>query len=80
MQAGAEEMKAVRQQILHLLQQQLEALDSPQGLTDARLTECYERQARVQKLRDTLQALSNTGLEAASARMTAVSPNNAANV
>jgi hypothetical protein len=56
---GAEEMNAVRQQIMGLLRQQMEALDSPLGLTDERLTECYERQARVQELRERLQLLSD---------------------
>jgi hypothetical protein len=59
MQVGAEEMNAVRQQIMGLLRQQMEALDSPLGLTDERLTECYERQARVQELRERLQLLSD---------------------
>jgi hypothetical protein len=49
-------MAALRREILDLLRQQMEALDSPLGLTDARLTECYERQARVQELREKLQA------------------------
>ena len=52
-------MLAVRKQIVHLLHQQMEALDSPLGLTDERLTECYERQARVQELRERLQSLSD---------------------
>ena len=53
------EMVAVREQMMHLLNLQIEALDSPLGLNDARLTECYERQARVQELREKLQALSD---------------------
>jgi len=60
MQARAEEIVAVRQEILELLSLQMEALDSPMGLTEARLSECYERQARVQELREKLQALSNS--------------------
>ena len=60
MQAGDEERVAVRQEILYLLGQQMDALDSPLGLTDARLSQCYERQARVQELREKLQALSNS--------------------
>src|ERR1700731_3744387 len=64
MQTGAEQIGAVRQEILELLRQQMEALDSPLGLTDARLSECYERQARVQELRETLQALSSSKAEA----------------
>jgi hypothetical protein len=66
MQSGAEDMMAVRKQIVHLLHQQMEALDSPQGLTDERLTECYERQARVQELRDRLQALANLDIQTTS--------------
>jgi hypothetical protein len=42
-----------------LLALQLEALDSPQGLTEAKLMECYQRQTRVQELRDQLQAISD---------------------
>jgi hypothetical protein len=59
MQTGAEEMTAVRKLIMHLLRQQMEALDSPLGLTDERLTECYERQAQVQELRERLQLLAD---------------------
>ena len=55
-----DDMAAVRREILDLLRLQIEALDSPLGLTDARLTECYERQARVQELREKLQALTGT--------------------
>lgn len=62
----AEEMNAIRQQIMRLLQQQMEALDSPLGLTDQRLSECYARQARVQVLRERLQALANSEVEVAS--------------
>ena len=67
MQSQAEEIVAVRQEILELLRQQMEALDSPLGLTDARLTECYERQARVHELREKLQAFSSSTAEAESA-------------
>lgn len=66
MQAGAEEIVAVREEILQLLRQQMEALDSPLGLTDARLSECYERQGRVQELREKLQAMSISVTEAES--------------
>ena len=68
MQSQAEEIVAVRQEILELLRRQMEALDSPLGLTDDRLIECYERQARVQELREKLQALSSSQVEAESAR------------
>jgi len=57
---GREDIAAVRQEILELLRQQMEALDSPLGLTDARLSECYERQARVQELREKLQAAASS--------------------
>jgi hypothetical protein len=66
MSTGAEDMMAVRKQIVHLLHQQMEALDSPLGLTDERLTECYERQTRVQELRDRLQALASLDIQATS--------------
>jgi hypothetical protein len=45
----------VRREILDLLRQQMDALNSPLGLTDEKLRECYERQARVQELREQLQ-------------------------
>jgi hypothetical protein len=60
MQAVAEEIVAVRQEMLQLLRQQMEALDSPMGLTDVRLSQCYERQARVHELREKLEALSGS--------------------
>ncbi|MCU1300930.1 MAG: hypothetical protein JWQ87_1214 [Candidatus Sulfotelmatobacter sp.] len=68
MQARADEIMAVRQEIFQLLHKQMEALDSPLGLTDARLSECYERQGRVQELREKLQALTNFGFEVGSTR------------
>ena len=75
-----EDIAAVRQEILDLLRQQMEALDSPLGLTDARLSECYERQARVQELREKLQAaassepgISSTSREASAAAETSPS-------
>ncbi|HTU42585.1 MAG TPA: hypothetical protein VMF10_12825 [Candidatus Aquilonibacter sp.] len=58
MHVGLDDMEAIRQQILGLLRQQMEALDSPSGLTDDQLRECYLRQGRVQELRETLQAAS----------------------
>jgi hypothetical protein len=48
---------AVRREMLDLLRQQIESLDSPGGLTDTQLIECYNRQGRVQELREKLQAL-----------------------
>src|SRR6266853_6802712 len=65
---AAEELVAMRQEIMQLLCQQLDALDSPLGLSDARLRECYERQARVQELREKMQAVSNAIVEPESAR------------
>jgi len=76
---GAEDMETVRQEIMRLLHLQMEALDSPLGLTDARLRECYERQVRVQELREKLQALASSNLEAGSARgQAAETPSSAA--
>jgi hypothetical protein len=60
MPARGEEIAAVRQQIINLLREQMETLDSPLGLTDERLSECYRRQERVQELRERLQALAGT--------------------
>ena len=48
---------AVRREMLDLLRQQMESLDSPGGLTDSQLIECYNRQGRVQELREELQSL-----------------------
>lgn len=63
MPGKAQEIAAarIREEIMDLLRQQVEALDSPQGLSDERLSECYQRQERVQELREKLQALA--GLE-----------------
>jgi hypothetical protein len=55
MQSQAEDMVAVRREILDLLRQQMDALNSPLGLTDEKLRECYDRQVRVQELREKLQ-------------------------
>ena len=52
-----EDIVAVRREMLDLLRQQMESLDSPGGLTDSQLIECYNRQGRVQELREKLQAL-----------------------
>lgn len=57
--AGMENIAAVRQEMLDLLGLQMEALDSPQGLTDVQLRECYLRQNRVQELREIMQAAAN---------------------
>ena len=53
----AENIVAVRREMLDLLRRQMESLDSPGGLTDSQLIECYNRQGRVQELREKLQAL-----------------------
>jgi hypothetical protein len=60
MPSQAEDIVAVRREMLNLLRQQIEALDSPEGMTDIQLMECYHRQARVQELRDKLQACLNS--------------------
>ena len=65
MPGRVEDIAAVRREIVDLLRQQMEALDSPLGLTDAGLRECYERQARVQELREQLQAAAQTSAQAA---------------
>ena len=55
MQAN-QDLVAVRQEMLDLLRQQMDVLDSPLELTESRLMECYNRQTRVQELREILQA------------------------
>jgi hypothetical protein len=55
MQSETEATVGVRREILDLLRQQMDALNSPLGLTDEKLRECCERQARVQELREKLQ-------------------------
>jgi hypothetical protein len=55
-----ENIVAVRGEMVDLLRQQMESLDSPGGLTDSQLIECYNRQGRVQELREKLQALLGT--------------------
>lgn len=56
MHADTEDREEIRQEILQLLKQQMDVLDSPVGLTDEQLRECYLRQTRVQDLREKLQA------------------------
>ncbi len=46
MQVESEDIVAARREILDLLRQQMEALNSPLGLTDEKLRECYDRQDR----------------------------------
>jgi hypothetical protein len=59
MQPQAEDIVAVRREMLDLLRQQMEVLNSAPELTDRQLRECYDRQGRVQKLREKLQASSS---------------------
>jgi hypothetical protein len=58
MQVETAEILAVRAEIMDLLRQQLAALDSTGELSDITLMECYDRQARVQELREKLQSSS----------------------
>jgi hypothetical protein len=59
----AETENAVRCEMLTLLYRQLEALNSSDSLTDSQLMECYRRQARIQELREMLEASSNSPVE-----------------
>jgi hypothetical protein len=63
MPSPAEDIVAVRREMLNLLRQQMEALDSPEGMTDSQLMACYQRQVRVQELRDKLEACLNSEQE-----------------
>lgn len=56
MPSQAEDIVAVRREILDLLRQQVQVLDSGLELSDCQLRECYDRQGRVQELREKLQA------------------------
>lgn len=47
---------SIRQEMLDLLRQQIEVLNSSSGPTDDQLRECYLRQFRLQELRDQLLA------------------------
>ena len=58
MQAETAETVAIRAEIMDLLRQQLAALDSTGELSDTMLMQCYDRQARVQELREELQSIS----------------------
>ena len=49
----------IRQEMLHLLHAQLEALADLSGLTDVELAACYQRQERVRELRDKLSFEAN---------------------
>jgi hypothetical protein len=59
MQPQAEDIVAVRREMLDLLCQQMEVLNSEPELTVSQLRECYDRQGRVQELREKLQASLN---------------------
>ena len=59
MQPQAEDIVAARREMLDLLRQQLEVLNSAPELKDVQLKECYDRQGRVQELREKLQASLN---------------------
>jgi|GEM_PF-4363557 len=54
--ARLDNQEAVRQEILRLLRLQVDALDSPAGVTDKQLEECYARQTCIQELREQLEA------------------------
>jgi hypothetical protein len=78
MKTEAEDIVAARREMLVLLRQQMEALDSPLGLTDEMLRECYDRQARVQELREKLEASSDATAAVISASATSISLDRAA--
>ena len=59
MQVENAERMAIRTKMMDLLRQQLAALDSTAELSDNMLMECYDRQARVQELREKLQSISH---------------------
>jgi hypothetical protein len=63
MPAKTEEVMAVRQEMWSLLREQLEDLNSPNGLTDDQLLNCYYRQTRVLELREKLEAASEAERE-----------------
>jgi hypothetical protein len=53
-----EDLVSVRHEMMELLRQQMEVLNSSPDLSDSQLMECYDRQSRVQDLRELLQAAS----------------------
>jgi hypothetical protein len=59
MPSKLEDMVAVRREILDLLHQQMAVLNSGLEVTDDQLRSCYDRQGRVEELRDKLQACLN---------------------
>lgn len=56
MHASVENVVDIRNEMLRLLRRQMDALDSPAGLTYEQLRECYVRQTRVHELREMLQS------------------------
>jgi hypothetical protein len=64
MPAETNDIVAIRREIWTLLRKQLEALESASVLTDGELMQCYERQARVQELREKLEASCEPGTNA----------------
>jgi hypothetical protein len=78
MKTEAEDIVAARREMFVLLRQQMEALDSPLGLTDEMLRECYDRQARVQELREKLEASPDATAAVISASATSISLDSAA--
>jgi hypothetical protein len=57
-QARDEDIVAVRKKMFRLLCRQMEVLNSS-SLTDGQLRECYNRQERVQKVRERLEDMLN---------------------
>lgn len=51
------ESDKLREEMLRLLRTQMEVLETPAGLSDVQLIECYERQTRVQELREKLRGM-----------------------
>jgi hypothetical protein len=62
-----DEIGAVRREMWKLLQQQIETLQSAQELTDRQIIQCYERQMRVQELREKLEDCNSRSQESVSA-------------
>jgi hypothetical protein len=58
MQSQVEGATGIRREMMNLLRQQVKILDSSRELSDIQLRECYDRQSRVQALREKLQAIA----------------------
>lgn len=58
MQSQVEGATGIRREMMNLLRQQVKILDSSRELSDIQLRECYDRQSRVQALREELQAIA----------------------